>query len=192
MSFRITPFHPRASRPESCFRGAKEVSFMKRNSKGFTLIELLIVVAIIGIIVAIAIPNLLNAIQRAKQRRTMGDIRTSATAIEAYAVDMNRYPPSAGSYDLPAGLTAATTVGANMYKYVSPTYVKSVPLADGWNSWFLYSTDANGTVYALFSGAKDGVAAGASGTPVGPTTDFNQDIVYANGSFLQWPEGVQR
>ena len=49
---------------------------MKRNSKGFTLIELLIVVAIIGIIVAIAIPNLLNAIQRAKQRRSMGDIRT--------------------------------------------------------------------------------------------------------------------
>ena len=46
---------------------------MKRNPKGFTLIELLIVVAIIGIIVAIAIPNLLNAIQRAKQRRSMGD-----------------------------------------------------------------------------------------------------------------------
>ena len=44
---------------------------MKRGLKGFTLIELLIVVAIIGIIVAIAIPNLLNAIQRAKQKRTM-------------------------------------------------------------------------------------------------------------------------
>ena len=49
----------------------------KRNNKGFTLIELLIVVAIIGIIVAIAIPNLLNAIQRAKQKRTMGDMRTA-------------------------------------------------------------------------------------------------------------------
>ncbi|MRR12144.1 prepilin-type N-terminal cleavage/methylation domain-containing protein [bacterium] len=165
---------------------------MKRNAKGFTLIELLIVVAIIGIIVAIAIPNLLNAIQRAKQRRTMGDIRTSATAIEAYAVDMNRYPPSAGSYDLPVGLTTATTVGANMYKYVSPTYVKAIPLSDGWNSWFLYATDSNGTIYALFSGAKDGTAAGIGGTPIGPTTDFNADIVYANGSFLQWPEGVQR
>ena len=165
---------------------------MKRNAKGFTLIELLIVVAIIGIIVAIAIPNLLNAIQRAKQRRTMGDIRTSATAIEAYAVDMNRYPPSAGSYDLPVGLTTATTVGNNMYKYVSPTYVKAIPLADGWNSWFLYATDSNGTVYALFSAAKDGSTAGIGLTPVGPTTDFNSDIVYANGSFLQWPEGVQR
>ena len=163
---------------------------MKKNAKGFTLIELLIVVAIIGIIVAIAIPNLLNAIQRAKQRRTMGDIRTSATAIEAYAVDMNRYPPSAGSYDLPVGLTTATTVGNNMYKYVSPTYVKAIPLADGWNSWFLYATDTNGTVYSLRSGAKDGTVQTVQ--PTGPTTDFNSDVVYANGSFLQWPEGVQR
>jgi general secretion pathway protein G len=163
---------------------------MKKNAKGFTLIELLIVVAIIGIIVAIAIPNLLNAIQRAKQRRSMGDIRTSATAIEAYAVDMNRYPPSAGSYDLPVGLTTATTVGANLYKYVSPTYVKAIPLADGWNSWFLYAIDSVGTVYSLRSGAKDGTV--TTTQPVGPTTDFNSDIIYANGSFLQWPEGVQR
>ena len=165
---------------------------MKRNQKGFTLIELLIVVAIIGIIVAIAIPNLLNAIQRAKQRRSMGDIRTTATAVEAYAVDMNRYPPAAANYTLPTELTGigGTTLG-NMANYISPTYVKQVPLADGWNSWFVYNTDSNGTVYVLAAAAKDGeVTAGA--TLAGPTTDFNSDIVYANGSFLQWPEGVQR
>lgn len=165
---------------------------MKRNPKGFTLIELLIVVAIIGIIVAIAIPNLLNAIQRAKQRRTMGDMRSAATAIEAYAVDLNRYPPAAGTYTLPSGVTAAaTTVGAAMSAYISPTYIKAVPLADGWNSWFRYDIDSNGSAYGLFSGGKDGtVTVGTSG--LGPTTDFNADIVYSNGSFLQWPEGVQR
>ena len=58
-----------------------------RKNRGFTLIELLIVVAIIGIIAAIAIPNLLNAINRGRQKRSMADIRTIGTAVEAYAVD---------------------------------------------------------------------------------------------------------
>ena len=65
---------------------------LNRNSKGFTLIELLIVVAIIGIIAAIAIPNLLNAIDRGKQKRTMADLRSMGTSIEEYSIDNNFYP----------------------------------------------------------------------------------------------------
>src|SRR5512132_3191933 len=73
----------------------KELSIMKKKESGFTLIELLIVIAIIGILAAIAIPNLLNAVQRGKQKRSMSDMRTMATAIEAYAVDNNVYPQGA-------------------------------------------------------------------------------------------------
>jgi prepilin-type N-terminal cleavage/methylation domain-containing protein len=64
---------------------------MKRRA--FTLIELLIVVAIIAILAAIAVPNFLEAQTRAKISRVKSDQRTIATAIEAYFVDSNRYPP---------------------------------------------------------------------------------------------------
>jgi prepilin-type N-terminal cleavage/methylation domain-containing protein len=60
--------------------------------KGFTLIELLIVVAIIAILAAIAIPNFLEAQVRSKVSRVKADLRTVATAIEAYSVDNNRAP----------------------------------------------------------------------------------------------------
>ena len=59
--------------------------------KGFTLIELLIVVAIIGILAAIAVPNFLNAQVRAKVARVQGDFRTIATALEMYRLDNGRY-----------------------------------------------------------------------------------------------------
>src|SRR6266487_2458241 len=116
---------------------------MKRNRKGFTLIELLIVVAIIGIIVAIAIPNLLNAIQRAKQKRTMGDMRSIGTAVEAYAVDYNYYPAAAAANNPSTCFPAGTTTVASLTTLITPTYIKVMPYTDGWNSWFTYKNSNN-------------------------------------------------
>ncbi len=66
---------------------------MKNNMKsGFTLIELLIVVAIIAILAAIAIPNFLAAQVRAKVSRVKAEIRTIGTGMESYYVDNNGYP----------------------------------------------------------------------------------------------------
>jgi len=65
---------------------------MKRNRFAFTLIELLIVVAIIAILAAIAVPNFLEAQTRAKVSRTKADMRSISTGLEAYAIDHNNYP----------------------------------------------------------------------------------------------------
>lgn len=64
---------------------------MKRNS--FTLIELLIVVAIIGILAAIAVPNFLNAMMRSKIAKAESEMRSIITALESYRIDKNIYPP---------------------------------------------------------------------------------------------------
>jgi prepilin-type N-terminal cleavage/methylation domain-containing protein len=69
-------------------------SFQRTPLKGFTLIELLIVVAIIAILAAIAVPNFLEAQTRSKVSRARADIRSVATALESYQVDNNRYPPT--------------------------------------------------------------------------------------------------
>src|SRR5687767_11253654 len=60
--------------------------------RAFTLIELLIVVAIIAILAAIAVPNFLEAQTRAKVSRARADMRTEATALEMYRLDSNMYP----------------------------------------------------------------------------------------------------
>ncbi len=70
----------------------------RRNA--FTLIELLIVVAIIGILAAIAVPNFLNAQIRAKVARVEAELRTCSTALESYRLDQNYYPYYLNSKDL--------------------------------------------------------------------------------------------
>ena len=154
---------------------------MQKN-EGFTLIELLIVVAIIGIIAAIAIPNLLQAMDRAKQKRTMADIKNLSTAIESYSVDVNYYPIS-------TSMAAIATLGAaNMG--LEPTYIKTAPTRDGWSGPLLYGSDAGGagSDYTITSFGKDKKVSASS---AGVTNDFDCDIIYQNGSFTAYPEGIQ-
>jgi len=79
-----------------------------RKTAGFTLIELLIVVAIIAILAAIAVPNFLEAQTRSKVSRVKSDLRSVATALQAYSVDFNRYPPLPDEWRL-AGVSQLTT-----------------------------------------------------------------------------------
>src|SRR5262245_35523542 len=157
---------------------------MKKRESGFTLIELLIVIAIIGILAAIAIPNLLNAVQRGKQKRSMSDMRALATAIEAYAVDNNQYPTSAcpgGTFTTnPTQLT-----NTSQFSLLTPTYIAQPPTKDGWQHYFFYALSSDNQAYAIWSAGRNGTTAAAV---CGTTTNFNDDIIHSNGTFIQWPE----
>lgn len=90
---------------------------------GFTLIELLIVVAIIGILAAIAVPNFLNAQVRAKVARVEADFKTMATALEMYKIDRGKYPPFVD----PSG-TNINPVNRRLVPLTTPiAYLSSVP-----------------------------------------------------------------
>jgi general secretion pathway protein G len=161
---------------------------MRRRASGFTLIELLIVIGIIGILVAIAIPSLQSAIHRGRQKRTMADMRSLATALESYAVDRNTYPAGscAGGLFTSYGLAMNST----SLSAISPTYIANVPRIDGWGRPFLYNVNASKSSYNIVSYGRDGRA--SPSTPIcGTTTNFNDDIIYSNGTFVQWPDGVQ-
>jgi type II secretory pathway pseudopilin PulG len=141
-----------------------------------------VLVAVIGMIAAIAIPNFLTATQRAKQRRSMVDVRTIATAIEAYASDNNQYPN-------------ASSIEA-LRPLLEPKYIKQVPVRDGWGHAFEYEclTDSTGkcTGYVLRSRGKDGLAEGSSireAVSESPrvTQNFDCDIVFSNGNFVEYP-----
>ncbi len=92
-----------------------------RRTRAFTLIELLIVVAIIAILAAIAVPNFLEAQTRSRISRTQADMRSAATALESYRVDHNNYPFDGYNYD--------GSLGAQRYNYWYLPLDLSTPIA---------------------------------------------------------------
>ncbi|HEX7155527.1 MAG TPA: prepilin-type N-terminal cleavage/methylation domain-containing protein [Thermoanaerobaculia bacterium] len=163
---------------------------MQRNSpqtRGFSVIEILVVIAIIGIIAAIGIANYLGGLNRAKQKRTMADMRTVATMWEARQADMQRY--NAAGYTYPS-----TNIPYEQLRtMLVPTYTKELPRLDGWGRPLQFAVEAAGggqaSDYAIRSAGRDGVFE-TTYTP-GLTNDPDCDIVYANGTFIIYPDTMQ-
>lgn len=178
---------------------------MRKGKKGFTLIELLIVVAVIGILAAILIPNALSAIQKTKQKQTMKDIVSLATACASYITETGYAPDSENQ----AGPLQS---GSNFVAALSPTFMKACPIRDQWGNPFqvytgttvssAYSIPASGLGtedFLIFSFGRDGASGGSVtytyqvGNPenslynMDSMDDFNNDLINLNGAWLHAP-----
>ncbi len=164
---------------------------LRNRQRGFTLIELLIVVAIIGIIAALLIPNFLDALQKAKQKRTVADIRNVGTAEMSWLTDQI----AAAS----AGLTNTVSTGdyksytaADLANLLVPQYVQEVPKLDAWKTnidYFLTTNFSQKKIMMTRSYGQKGAAdSGTYTAGAFEPTDYEKDIVWADGFFVRWPQ----
>ena len=170
-----------------------------RQEGGFSLMEVILVTAIIMIVASIMIPHLINAVHKARQRRTMADLNSLGTAWMSWLTDQVG-AASAGAQKLYPTDDFINVTYQELYSYLHPSstfyYMDTVPDVDGWGSQVAFYRNPNGlsdSQLMVCASARDNVFDDcdiSQPIAVGPflATDFDTDIIWADDFFVRWPD----
>ena len=156
---------------------------MKKNQKGFTLVELMIVVAIIGILAAVAIPKFADMLEKSREGATKGNLSSLNSGISLYVSDNQGVAP--GTLDTSTYTTGGATYPAFVTQYmdnvpsVKATAKKKSALA-AWNNW---TSPASAVI--TYNTAGLGSASVANGL----ITEANKVLGGGGGGWLYNPMG---
>ncbi len=131
------------------------------DERGFTLIEIMIVVIIIGLLAGLVGPRLFGKLTQAKQKSAKAQIELFGTALDAFRLDVGRYPTTE------EGLKALREKPSGLDAWKGPYLPKEIPL-DPWGKPYIYKSPGEHGEYDLFSYGLDGVEGGEG---------ENQDVV---------------
>ncbi len=124
------------------------------GSAGFTLVELLVVLAILGLIAAIAVPQTIGYLGRAKSNTAGIQIDNLGAALDLYRLDVGRYPSDS------EGLEALVNSPGDVNNWVGPYLRKVSSLLDPWERPYEYRFPGQNGEYDLFSLGADGQEGG--------------------------------
>ena len=126
----------------------------RRPAAGFTLVELLVVLAILGLLVGIAVPQLFKYFSRAKEDAAKIQMQTIASGLDLFLLDMGRYPSQQ------EGLKALVDPPPNLDRWTGPYVSEPSILNDPWGRPYAYRVPGRNRAYDLYTLGPEGNATG--------------------------------
>ena len=175
--------------------GAVPQAAEKKKNKTALIVLIVLAVLLIpclvigGIIAAIAVPNLLEAMQKGKQKRAVEDVKKIATAVLEYRVENGAFPDTGHA----GGLYYSTVDAADLKSFLCPKYTQDIPVKDGWGHPYQYGVSQDNSEFIVICSGSDGATEITEmPTEVVTTGCYEDDVIWENEGFVQMPDGKQR